>query len=112
MDQERRAAHIITRTGFVQALWRRATHPGLMIYRGIGLQGDAELEASSVALISATLSRAVAESHFNSERCPAAALLRRQLPVERLFMTFLETPAMNGKYLEAEAVLFGNGRLI
>jgi len=110
--EERRAAHIITRTGFVQALWRRATHPRLMIYRGIGLQGDAELETSSVALISATLSRAVAESHFNSERCPAAALLRRQLPVERLFMTFLETSAMNGKYLEAEAVLFGNGRLI
>lgn len=63
-------------------------------------------------LISATLSRAVAESHFDSEPCPAAALLRRQLPVERLFMTFLETSAMNGKYLEAEAVLFGNGRLI
>jgi len=90
----------------------RATHPGLMIYRGIGLHGDAELAASGVVLISATLSRAVAESHFNSEPGSAAALLRRQLPVERLFMTFLETSAMNGKYLEAEAVLFGNGRLI
>ena len=110
--EERRAAHIISRTGFVQALWKRATHPGLMIYRGIGLHGDAELAASGVVLISATLSRAVAESHFNSEPCPAAALLRCQLPVERLFMTFLETSAMNGKYLEAEAVLFGNGRLI
>jgi hypothetical protein len=39
-------------------------------------------------------------------------LLRRQLPVERLFMTFLETSAMNGHYLDAEVVLFGNGRLI
>jgi hypothetical protein len=110
--EEGRAAHIITRTGFVQALWGRAAHPGLMIYRGIGLLGDAELQASRAALISATLSRAVAESHFNSERSPAGALLRLQLPVERLFMTFLETSAMNGKYLEAEAVLFGNGRLI
>ena len=110
--EERRAAHIIIRTGFVQALWRRAARPGLMIYRGIGLQGSAELAASSGSLISATLSRAVAESHFNSEPCPAAALLRRQLPVERLFMTFVETSAMNDKYLEAEAVLFGNGLLI
>jgi hypothetical protein len=110
--EERRAAHIIIRTGFVQALWIRAAHPRLMIYRGIGLLGDAELEASGVALMSATLSRAVAESHFNSEPSPAAALLRGQLPIERLFMTFLETSAMNDKYLEAEAVLFGNGRLI
>ena len=37
------------------------------------------------------------------------ALLRRQLPVERLFMTFLETSAVNGQYLEAEVLLFGNG---
>jgi hypothetical protein len=36
-------------------------------------------------------------------------LLRRQLPVERLFMTFLETSAVNGQYLEAEVLLFGNG---
>jgi hypothetical protein len=83
-----------------------------MIYRGIGLQADSELEPAAAALISVTLSGAVAESHFNSASCPAGALLRRQLPVDRLFMTFLETPAMNEKYREAEAVLFGNGRLI
>jgi hypothetical protein len=83
-----------------------------MIYRGIGLQADSELEPAAAALISVTLSRAVAESHFNSASCPAGALLRRQLPVDRLFMTFLETQAMNEKYREAEAVLFGNGRLI
>lgn len=110
--RDRRAAHILSRMGFVQALWGRATNPGLMIYRGIGLQGDAELHASNAALISASLSRAVAESHFNSQSCPAGVLLRRQLPVDRLFMTFLETPAMNGNYLEAEALLFGNGQLI
>lgn len=110
--EERRAAHIVARTGFVQALWRRAAHPGLMVYRGVGLQTGAELEARGAPLISATLSRDVAESHFNSESAVSAALVRRQLPVERLFMTFLETAAMNDRYLEAEAVLFGNGRLI
>jgi hypothetical protein len=83
-----------------------------MIYRGVGLQGDAELKATNATLISVTLSRDVAESHFNSESAAAGALLRRKLPVGRLFMTFLETSAMNGQYLEAEVLLFGNGRLI
>jgi hypothetical protein len=111
-SEERRAAHILIRTAFAQELWRRAAHPGLMIYRGIGLQGDAGFETASVGLISASLARTVAESHFSAASSTAAALLRRELPVERLFMTFLETSAMNGKYLEAEAVLFGDGRLI
>jgi hypothetical protein len=56
--------------------------------------------------------RPLAESHFNSERAGLAALLRRRLPIERLFMTFLETAAMNTKYLEAEAILFADGGLL
>ncbi len=110
--EERRAAHIIIRAAFTRALWKRASHPGLMIYRGIGLQGQAALETRAVPLISATFSRALAESHFNSERAETAALLRCHLPVERLFMTFLETPAMNNQYLEADAVLFASGGLL
>jgi hypothetical protein len=79
-----------------------------MIYRGIGLQAGAEIVADrGSALVSATFSRPVAESHFDASRAPAAVLLRRQMPIERLFMTFLETPALCGRYLEAEAVLFG-----
>ncbi len=111
-SEERRAAHIRIRSGFVQALWSRAAPAGLMLYRGIGLQTDAEFEPSRVGLISASMSRSVAESHFDSATSPTAVLMRRELPVQRLFMTFLETAAMNGKYLEAEAVLFADGRLI
>jgi hypothetical protein len=111
-DAGHRAAHIISRAGFAQALWQRADHPGLMIYRGIGLQGRAELRGPATPLISATFSRPLAETHFNSERAELAALLRRRLPIERLFMTFLETAAMNTKYLEAEAILFADGGLL
>jgi hypothetical protein len=111
-DAGPRAAHIISRAGFAQALWQRADHPGLMIYRGIGLQGRAELRGPATPLISATFSRPLAETHFNSERAELAALLRRRLPIERLFMTFLETAAMNTKYLEAEAILFADGGLL
>ena len=37
-----------------------------------------------------------------------ALLVRQRVPVSRLFMTFLETAAMNDRYREAEAVLIGD----
>jgi hypothetical protein len=110
--EKRRAAHIIIRAGFTQAIWERADRPGLMVYRGIGLRAQEELKPQANPLISATFSRAIAESHFDSERADTAALLRRRLPVERLYMTFLETPAMNKQYLEADAVLIGGDSLL
>jgi hypothetical protein len=110
--ERRRAEHIIIRAAFTQALWERADRPRLMVYRGIGLPAQEELKPRAIPLTSATFSRAIAESHFNSERADTAALLRRRLPVERLYMTFLETPAMNKQYLEADAVLFGNDTLL
>jgi hypothetical protein len=112
-SRERRTAHIVARSGFVQALWRRAGGAQLMIYRGIGLQDSlAALADRGDAVVSVTFSRVVAESHFDSSRTAAAALVRTQLPLDRLFMTFLETAAMSDKYLEAEAVLFGGSGLI
>jgi hypothetical protein len=110
--ENRRAKHIIIRAAFTQALWERADRPGLMVYRGIGLPAQEELKPRPIPLTSATFSRAIAESHFNSERADTAALLRRRLPIERLYMTFLETPAMNKQYLEADAVLFSSDNLL
>jgi hypothetical protein len=101
--ENRRAEHIIIRAAFTQALWQRADRPGLMVYWRIRLSARQELKSRLIPLTSATFSRAIAESHFNSERADTAALLRRRLPVERLYMTFLETPAMNKQFLEAEA---------
>lgn len=109
---ESRAAHIISRAGFTQALWQRADHPGLMLYRGIGLQGTAALRGPATPLVSGTFSRALAESHFNAERAGLALLLRRRVPIERLFMTFLETAVLSTRYLEAEAIVFSDGSLL
>jgi hypothetical protein len=107
-----RRAHIIARAGFTQALWARADHDGLMLYRGIGLPGRARLAIRTDTLISATFSRPVAESHFDGVRSDAAALLRCRLPADRLLFTFLETAAMNRQFLEAEAVLLPGEGLI
>src|SRR5215469_3632024 len=94
----RRADHILARMGFVQALWRRARGE-VMLYRGVELH-DRPAAADSPGrrqspLISASFSREVAESHFRSPGAAAAALYRQPLAPERLFMTFLETAAMN-----------------
>jgi hypothetical protein len=111
-SRDARRAHIIARAGFTQALWARADHDGLMVYRGIGLPGRARLAVRTDTLISATFARPVAESHFNGIRSDAAALLRCRLPADRLLFTFLETAAMNQQFLEAEAVLLPGEGLI
>lgn len=103
-----RADHILARMGFAQALWSRADRE-VMLYRGAAFQ-DWPATADSrprrvTPLISASFSRQVAESHFSSPGAAAAALYRQPLAPGRLFMTFLETAAMNSQFREAEAVL-------
>ena len=111
-SKHRRADHILARAGFVQALWRRASGT-VTLYRGVALH-DRPARADSPSrrqspLISATFSREVAESHFRSPGAGAAVLYRRQLAPGWLFMTFLETAAMNRQFQEAEAVLLAGG---
>ena len=60
--------------------------------------------------MSATFSFDVAMSHFNErDRATTGVLHRQSVPIERLFMSFLETAQMNRSYKEAEAVLLHDG---
>jgi hypothetical protein len=84
-----------------------------MLYRGVELR-DRPAAADNPGrrqspLISASFSREVADSHFQSSGAAAAALYRQPLAPERLFMTFLETAAMNRQFQEAEVVLLARG---
>jgi len=108
-SRELRAEHILWRLAFTQALWRRLPDSrALPLYRGAAYHTPPASQRSG-SFISATFSRAVAESHFEGGPSTRAAVLWRQpLPLERLFMTFLETRAMNDRYREAEAVLIGD----
>ncbi|MGI9608741.1 MAG: hypothetical protein ACR2NL_00450, partial [Acidimicrobiia bacterium] len=64
-------------------------------------------EETSPTLISATLSRRVANSWMEADReTVAATLMRQPVPVDRVFMSFLETEAMNRQFKESEFVLF------
>ena len=103
--KERREAHVVLRLAFMQELLSQLDTPTLELYRGIAVDGPLEPQRPA-SLVAATFSRDVAMSHFESPT-EVAVLLRRQVPVSRLFMTFLETVAMNERYHEAEAVLIG-----
>jgi hypothetical protein len=107
-SKPRRSDHILARMGFAQALWRRARGT-VMVYRGIALHDRPATTDSpgrrQSPLVSASFSREVADSHFRSPGAAAAALYRQPLAPEQIFMTFLETAAMNRQFPEAEAAL-------
>jgi hypothetical protein len=106
-SRQRRAEHLIARMAFTRALWEGATPHEPPLYRAIAADGEIDPRASS-SFVSATLSIDVAGEHFRGgPSTSTAAILRQPLPHRRLLMTFLETPAMNAPFKEAEAVLVG-----
>jgi hypothetical protein len=106
--KDRRRAHILLRLAFLRELMAAIGRDEVELYRGAAHEGA--VPASRVpSLVAATFSREVATSHFDGGPTTRTALLARQrVPVGRLFMTFLETAAMNDRYREAEAVLIGD----
>ncbi len=101
-SKTRRAEHLLARLAFTQALWSRTRQP-IFLFRGFSTADSPDPRPAS--FVSATFSKTVAESHHPS------SLRQQELPLDRLFMTFLETAAMNNPYQEAEAVLIGGEQL-
>jgi hypothetical protein len=105
----RRADHILARMGFVHAFLAKAGHPRVLVYRGYST-GDPLVPPRNDTFVSASFSEAVAQSHYAS--APPGAnrvLVCQSVPVERVFMTYLETEPMNHPFREAEAVLLFDG---
>ncbi len=102
--RERRRAHLLLRLAFNQELFSMLGRPSVALYRATAV--GARAAPLSPSLVAATFSKEVATALFES--APAAGVLaRQQVPASRLLMTFLETPAMDDRYREAEAVLIG-----
>jgi len=107
-SRARRRKHILARLAFVRALFAKAGRPRVVLYRGLSWDGLPEPPRNG-GLVSATFDLAVATSHFEGHgRMESGLLLRQAVPVERLFMSCLETVQMNEHYKEGEAVLFGD----
>ena len=104
----RRAEHVIVRAAATHALWEALGHREITLHRGAASDGPF-IPRASVSFVSATFSEEVARAHFaGGPTTHTAILCRQRVPISRLFMTFLETPAMNDRYHEAEAVLIGD----
>jgi hypothetical protein len=104
----RRKAHIVTRLAFVrEALTALGVGPPVL-YRAISAEGPLAARRRG-GLVHATFSLEVAMSLFGDPSDGTSARLDRQVvPLDRLFMTYLETAAMNRQFREAEAVLLGD----
>jgi hypothetical protein len=109
-SEERRAEHVVARLGFVRAMLRTAGHDRVWLYRGLAT--DAPLSvARAWTFVSATFDRAVAESIAGRGPATVVSVLIGQLvPIDRVFMTFIETAELNGVYHEAEAILLADRR--
>jgi len=102
---ERRKEHILARLAFVREAFAMLGLDTPVLYRAIASEG-ALAPRRPQTFVSATFSLEVAMSLFGPAwQGGSAALFRRRVPVERLFMTYLETGAMNRQFHEAEAVL-------
>lgn len=101
-----RERHILYRIAFVRALFKRLQQSHLLLYRGMVSKTPIQ-KPYNKGFIAASFSESVAMAHLQSLPQDSAGVLYKQwVPVERLFMSFYETEAMNQTYQEAEAVLF------
>lgn len=100
--RDQRAEHISARMAFVRELFTRAGHPELTLWRGMATEGELQ-PPRNLSFVSTTPSREVAESFCVGGR--TAVLIRHTVPVERVFMTYLETREMNLQFQETEVIL-------
>ena len=103
-----RAEHIIFRLALMRELLGPLTGGILTLFRAAAHEGSPPPPPPR-SFISATFSREVAEDHFaGGPQTTTAVMWRRRTPAERVFMTFLETPALNRQFKEAEAILIAD----
>jgi hypothetical protein len=109
-SEDRRGEHVLARLGFVRALFRAAGRSTVPLWRAIASETSLRPHPART-FVSATFDRAVAESLFDAGPATrVAALYRQDVSIERLFMSYVETAAMNRRFHEAEALLLADPR--
>ena len=102
---EARTEHILWRMALAQEMWAGNER---VVHRVVS--SDDAIGPSTASFTSATFSGAVAESHrvAGEQARREVRSTAQRLPLERVFMTFLETEAMNARFREAEALLLAS----
>ncbi|MEC9488089.1 MAG: hypothetical protein UMV23_01170 [Halanaerobium sp.] len=105
--KERRREYILNRLGFIRAYFQLLGQKEVVLYRGMAAEGDWGIP-NRRTFSSWTFSLEVARSFADLDRSSKfkhSYLVKRSFPVEKLWMTYLETAEMNKQYLEAEAIV-------
>jgi hypothetical protein len=99
-----RRTHVTERLGFVRAMFEVAGTSHVTLWRGSAFTGH---DTRPAGLVSTTFSPTVARSNFASRRPGqvGAALYRVEVPIRRLFMTYIDTPELSSRGRKAEAVV-------
>ncbi|SRR6056297_433662 len=104
-----RRKYIINRLAFLQALFELLDISEVVLYRGMSTEkGWLEKDRT---FLSCTFNHEVAEAFCCMERDSKyknSYIVKMTYPIDKLFMTFLETKAMNNEYKEAEALVLYN----
>lgn len=114
-SKQNRRSHIEHRLGFIRAFFKKLGLGEVEIYRGMSTESEwkAGGEGQYRFWSSWTFNHQVAQDFCELQpgtKHKHSYLVKRSMPVEKLFMTFLETDAMNRQYLEAEAIVLHDER--
>ncbi len=105
--KELREEYILNRLAFVRAAFALSDIKEVVLYRGMSTESQWRGRKEG-SLTSWTFKRKVAEAFTDmrkNSRFINSYLIKRTFPVEKLFITFVETAEMNEQYLEAEALV-------
>ncbi|WP_158271805.1 hypothetical protein [Methylosinus sporium] len=106
-SKELRRRYLLARMAFLRALFRLLGHDEVRLFRGMSSEGRWRSGAEKL-FSSWTFSPDVARSFatFDGDgRMRQSYLVMRTFPVEKLFMTCIETQQMRERFQEAEAVV-------
>ena len=115
-NEKVRKDYLLRRLAFIRALFAAIDISEVVLFKGMSAEGPWR-ETDPKTFTSWTFSLNVAKS-FSSEAFESdfkhGYFLKRTFPIEKLFMTCIETASMNSQYLEAEALVMHeeNDRLL
>jgi hypothetical protein len=109
-SKENLKKYIEHRLGFLRAMFNKMNLQEVELYRGMSTDSKWTPSATNQFRYwtSWTFNYKVAQDFsvlLPKSKQKNSYLIKREIPVEQLFMTFLETDAMNSQYLEAEALV-------
>ncbi len=111
-SKDNRRKYLINRLAFVRAYFNLLDIKEVELYRGMGSEVDWKEVPRS--FLSCTFNFEVGSSFSSLNRdskCRSAYLIKLTCPVEKLFMTYLETEGMNRQYEEAEGLIIYDEKL-